>query len=158
MTHQKKEWYVPLMIILVFTFFFPGFMSADPGYKIISNKGTVKIKQNAKVFRLKEQSTIDLQKGDAIMVYPGAEIEVLFPGGDKKTFTGPFYAAVESLEKPPAKERLSFFAGAASWKGIERIFDEEGEESAQGSCGGFRWRGQQQPLHGKRNQERGARG
>jgi hypothetical protein len=36
----------------------------------------------------------------------------------------------ESLEKPPVKERLSFFAGPSQWKGIERIFEEEGEESA----------------------------
>jgi hypothetical protein len=130
MIHQKKEWHIPLMIILAFTFFFPGFMPANPGYKIISYKGTVKIRQNAEVSRLKNQPPIDLKKGDAVMVYPGAEIEVLFPGGDKKTFTGPFYALVESLEKPPAKDRLSFFAGATPWKGIERIFDEEGEESA----------------------------
>jgi hypothetical protein len=130
MIHQKKEWHVLLMIILVFTFFFPGFMPANPGYKIISYKGTVKVKQNAEVSRLENQPPIDLKKGDAVMVYPGAEIEVLFPGGDKKTFTGPFYAAIESLEKPPAKDRLSFFAGPASWKGIERIFEEEGEESA----------------------------
>jgi hypothetical protein len=130
MIHQKKEWHVLLMIILVFTFFLPGFLPANQGYKIISYKGTVKVKQNAEVSRLENQPPIDLKKGDAVMVYPGAEIEVLFPGGDKKTFTGPFYAAIESLKKPLAKNRLSFFAGAASWKGIERIFDEEGEESA----------------------------
>ena len=128
MIHQKKECHIPLMIILVFTFFFPGFMPANPGYKIISYKGIVKVKQNAEVTRLTKQLPMDLKKGDAVMVYPGAEIEVMFPGGDKKTFTGPFYVAMESLEKPPAKERLSFFAGPNQWKGIKRIFDEEGEE------------------------------
>jgi hypothetical protein len=121
---------VPLLISLVFIFSFSGLMPANQGYKIISYKGTVKVKQNTEVTRLENQPPIDLKKGDAVMVYPGAEIEVMFPGGDKKNFTGPFYVLVESLEKPLAKERFSFFAGPNQWKGIERIFDEEGEESA----------------------------
>ena len=35
--------------------------------------------------------------------------------------------------------------------------DEEGQEPAQGPAGHLRWRRQQQPLHGERNQEPGAR-
>jgi hypothetical protein len=121
---------ISLTIFLVVISCFSGFMLANAGYKIVSYKGTVKVKKDAAVSRLKNQPPIDLKNGDAVMVYPGAEIEVLFPGGDKKTFTGPFYATVESLENPPEKARLSFFTGSSQWKGIERIFDEEGEESA----------------------------
>jgi hypothetical protein len=121
---------IPLLISLDFIFSFSAFMPANPGYKIISYKGTIKIKQHDEVSRLEKQPAIDLQKGDAVMVYPGAEIAVMLPGGEKKTITGPFYATVESLENPPVKERLSFFAGPSQWKGIERIFEEEGEESA----------------------------
>jgi len=139
MTHLKrgplpqtiKKRMIPLKISLVFILAFSTGLLANPGYKIISFKGTVKIKQNAKVSRLENQQLpTDLQKGDAVMVYPGAEIEIMFPTGDKKTFAGPFYSAIEALEKPPTKNRLSFFAGPSQWKGIEKIFDEEGEESA----------------------------
>ncbi|MDQ1354078.1 MAG: hypothetical protein QG657_4387 [Acidobacteriota bacterium] len=139
MTHLKrgplpqsiKKRMIPLMISLVFILAFSTGLLANPGYKIISFKGTVKVKQNAKVSLLENQQLpTGLQKGDAVMVYPGAEIEVTFPTGDKKTFAGPFYSAIEALEKPPAQNRLSFFAGPSQWKRIEKIFDEEGEESA----------------------------
>lgn len=126
-----KKHMISFMIAMIFISCFPGFMQADTGYKIISFKGTVKVKQNAKVSQLDiGQLPIDLQKDDAVMVYPGAEIEIMFTTGGKKTFAGPFYSKAAALEKPPAQNRLAFFAGSSRWKGIEKIFDEEGEESA----------------------------
>jgi hypothetical protein len=138
MTHSKKRRHpqpigkrlAPLMIFLIFTFSFFSFILANAEYKIISFKGKVKIKNNTEVIQLEKQLPFKLKKGDAVMVYPGAAIEMSFTNGNKKTFTGPFYSAVEALEKPFERNRLSFFGKPGQWKAIERIFDEEGEESA----------------------------
>jgi len=125
----KKRMFLPV-IYLAFIFCFSSFMPANAEYKIISLKGKVKIKNNTKVIQLKKQLPFKLKKGDAVMVYPGAAIEMLFPDGKKKAFKGPFYSTVENLGKSYERNRLSFFGKPKQWKAIERIFDEEGEESA----------------------------
>ena len=130
MTHSKNKWLLTFMIFLVFIFSFPTFMRANAEYKIISCKGTVKVKKDNEVKPPGIQLPINLKKDDAVMVYPGAVIEMVFTDGNKKTFTGPFYSTVELLEKPFDREPLSFFGKPDQWKSIERIFDEEGEESA----------------------------
>jgi hypothetical protein len=130
MTHEKKEWNIPLMILPVFIFYFSSFLLANGEYKIVSFKGKVKVKQNDEIVRLEKQLHVYLKKGDAVMVYPGAAIEMVFPDGNKKTLTGPFYSTVAALEKPYARNLLSFFGKPGQWKAIERIFNEEGEESA----------------------------
>lgn len=125
-----KKRMILLMILLVLTFSFSSFMLANAGYKITSYKGKVKVKKNAEVVWLKKQLHISLKKDDAVMVYPGAAIEIVFPDGKKKSFTGPFYSIVENLEKLVEKNRLSFFGKPGQWKAVERIFNEEGEASA----------------------------
>lgn len=130
MTHEKKEWNIPLMILPVFIFYFSSFLLANGEYKIVSFKGKVKLKQNDEIVRLEKQLHVYLKKGDAVMVYPDAAIEMVFPDGNKKTFAGPFYSTAAALEKPYARNLLSFFGKPGQWKAIERIFNEEGEESA----------------------------
>jgi hypothetical protein len=135
MIHEKKERKITLMILLVFIFSFSSFMLANEEYKIVSYNGKVKVKKNDEVVHLKKKLYIYLNKNDAVMVYPDAAIEMVFPDGKKKTFTGPFYSTVESLEKPFDREQLSFFGKPGQWKALERIFDEEGEVSAGATKG-----------------------
>lgn len=138
MVHLKRRWSPQpigkrsnlLMIFLVFIFSFSSFMLANTEYKIVSYKGKVKVEKNDEVFPLEKQLHVFLKKGDAVMVYPGAAIDVVFPDGKKKSFTSPFYSTVENLEKPFERNRLLFFGKPGQWKAIERIFDEEGGESA----------------------------
>ena len=130
MFHLKGKLRVSLMIFLIFCFNFSGFIAANVEYKIISYKGKVKVKKDDEVVLLEKQLHIYLKKSDAVMIYPGAAIEMVFPDGKKRTFAGPLYSTVESIEDPFNRDRLSFFGKPGQWKAIERIFDEEGEESA----------------------------
>ncbi len=115
---------------IVFMMSFSTALTAEDEYKIISSNGTVKIKTNTKVIRLEKQLPFILKKDDAVMIYPNASIEVVLPNGNNKTISGPLYATVDTLENPPSKELLDFFAKPSQWKGIERIFEEEGQESS----------------------------
>ena len=58
MTQLKSKWKIPLMAFLVFTFFLTGLIPAETGYKIISYKGTVKVKKNNNIIQLKETNIL----------------------------------------------------------------------------------------------------
>lgn len=128
MTYNKMNWKVLVLVVIVFIF--NNVLFAGNDYQIVAFTGKVKIKQNGKVSLLKTQLPLNLKNGDAIMVYPNATIRVQIPGRVEKVFTGPFYATIESLTKPQEKESLSFWAQNNQWQRVERIFDEEGNESS----------------------------
>ena len=127
MTQLKSKWKIPMMVFLVFAFFVTGLILAKTGYKIISFKGTVKIKKDNEIIPLTDPKTFPLKKGYALMLYKGASVEIAFPDGSRVTFVGPFYAAVSTLQKPFTKKQLSLFEKRQLWKPICRIFEEEKE-------------------------------
>ncbi|UCH97770.1 MAG: hypothetical protein JSV88_13205 [Candidatus Aminicenantes bacterium] len=118
MTQLKSKWKIPLMVFLVLTFFVTGLIPEEKGYKIISYKGTVKVKKDNKIIPLTGSQTFPLKKDHALMLYKDASVEIVFPDGSRETFYGPFFAAVSTLQKPFTKKQL--------WKPIQRIFEEEG--------------------------------
>ncbi len=136
MTSKKIKYKPSFFILLTFLVFsLYSFPEVSTVSRIVSFQGKVKLKQKGKMTTLQKQKRIALEQEDAIMVYPGAKIEILLPGGKPKTFTGPFYSTVANLEKPFQDEMLSFFAEPSRWQAIKRLFDEEGEESSNTSRG-----------------------
>jgi hypothetical protein len=126
MTQLKSKWKIPMMVFLVLTFFLTAKKTAETGYKIMSYKGTVKVKKNNKIIQLKEANIL-LKPNDAVMVYPRSSIEISFPDNNKKTLEGPFYSTVKTLEEPFDKNKPAFFANPEIWENIQRVFDEEGD-------------------------------
>jgi hypothetical protein len=127
MTQLKSKWKIPMMVFLVFTFFLTGLIPAETEYKIVSFKGTAKVKKDNEIILLTGSKTISLKKDYALMLYKDASVEIVFPNGSRETFSGPFYAAVSTLQKPFTKNQLSLFEKKQLWKPIQRIFDEEEE-------------------------------
>lgn len=127
MTQLKSKWEIPLMVFLVLTSFVTGLLPEETGYKIVSLKGTAKVKKDNKIIPLTESKTISLKKDYALMLYKDASVEIVFPNGNRDTFVGPFYAAVFTLQKSFTKKQLSLFEKKQLWKPIQRIFDEEEE-------------------------------
>jgi len=107
MNQFKSKWKISLMVLM---FFVTGLIMAETGYKIVSCKGTVKVK-----------------KDHSLMLYRGASVEIVFPNGSRETFDGPFYATVSTLQKPFTQNQLSPFKENHLWKPLQRIFDEEEE-------------------------------
>ena len=130
MTQLKGKLKIPLMVILVLTFAITGLTLAKPGYEILSYKGKIKVKKNNEMIPLIKHDGIRLEKRDIVMVYPGSSIEISFPGNSRKVFEGPFYAPVAALTQPFDKKNLSFFENRKIRKGIEGIFDTEGNASS----------------------------
>jgi hypothetical protein len=126
MIQLKRKWKIPLMVFLVSMFFLTALKPAETGFKIISYKGTVKVKKNNKIIQLK-QANILLKANHAVMVYRNSSITISLPGNKKKTLKGPFYSTVKTLEKPFDNNKLSFFENPGIWKNIQRVFDEEGD-------------------------------
>jgi hypothetical protein len=127
MTQLKSKWEIPLMVFLVLTSFVTGLLPEETGYKIVSFKGTVKVKKDNNIISLTDPKTFPLEKDHALMLYKGASVEIVFPNGSRETFVGPFYAAISTLQKPFTKNQLSLFEKKQLWKPIQRIFDEEEE-------------------------------
>jgi hypothetical protein len=125
MTQLKSKWKIPLMVFLVSMFLGTCLIPAKTGYKIVSFKGTVKVKKGDKIIPLTESKTLPLKKDHALMLYRGASVEIVFPDGSCSVFKGPFYAAVSTLQKPFTKKQLSLFEKKQLWEPIQRIFDEE---------------------------------
>ncbi len=118
------------MVVGVALALFPGtFAEAQEGYKVLSYSGTVKIKQGEKVFVLKEPARLILGPTDAVMLYPGASIDLMFPNGRKKTVTGPLYSTLKMLEHPISPGERSLLENAGLWPDMKLMFDKEGDST-----------------------------
>jgi hypothetical protein len=127
MTQFKRKWKIPLMVFLVSMFLVTCLIPVKTGYKIVSIKGTAKVKKDNKIILLTESKTIPLKEDHVLMLYKDASAEIVLPDGSRETFDGPFFAAVSTLQKPFTKKQLSLFEKKQLWKPIRRIFEEEGE-------------------------------
>jgi hypothetical protein len=120
---------------LIFIFFIPGFIRASGQYKILSWKGEVRVKQGDTFVPLTKQAKISLRKSDVLWLANGAAVELLFPGGFKKSFKGPRLTRIETLEKNGAKAGPSFLADFIKITGIEELFSREMEDPAGATKG-----------------------
>lgn len=121
----KNKTVIAGIFLLVFIFTSALLPKDITGYKILHQRGTVKIKQDDRISVLNAGTAVSLGQGDAVMAYKEASVKIVFPGGRERVLEGPFYAAVETLDVLLPVSNLAFFEDGNRWKSLETIFNKE---------------------------------
>lgn len=119
-----------LFCFLVFIFIIPGFIHPTPQYRLLKWKGDVKIR-TVKGFIQPSKSVggLLLRNCDAILIPEAGEILIRFPGGTEKSFHGPRFTTVRTLENEAPKNRVNIIGKFLEIAGVTELFARELEDA-----------------------------
>jgi len=97
-----------------------------PGYRLDEVTGKIKVIRNKQWLTVKKAAEFKLNADDALMVYPGSLLTVIFPDSSRKQYRGPLYTKLNALPRIPDRSFGAFFEKKGLWRDVKEMFAQEG--------------------------------